>query len=113
MRLPSGEGAAGGRLPGDRGCSSDRRRESNRAARAVRRLFAWLPRIPREQAINDLQVLIDEKMTATGSGACWIDVNPLKSVAVRKEDGSDWLPAVRIGSAGTAVNSKCSIDAGG
>jgi hypothetical protein len=64
-------------------------------------------------AISDLQVLIDEKMTATGSGACWIDVNPLKSVAVRQEDGSGWLPAVRIGSAGTAVNSKCSIDAGG
>jgi hypothetical protein len=64
-------------------------------------------------AIGDLQVLIDEKMTPTGAGACWIDVNSLKSVAVRKEDGSDWLPSVRIGSAGTAVNSKCSIDAGG
>ena len=64
-------------------------------------------------AIVDLQVLIDEQMTPTGSTACWIDVNPLKSVAVRKEDGSDWLPSVRIGSAGTAVNSKCSIDAGG
>ena len=63
-------------------------------------------------AINDLEVLIDEKMTATGSTACWIDVNSLKSVALRKEDGSDWLPSVRIGSAGTAVNSKCSIDAG-
>jgi hypothetical protein len=64
-------------------------------------------------AIGDLQVLIDEKMTAAGSAACWIDVNPLKSVAVRKEDGSDWLPSVPIGAAGTAVNSKCSIDAGG
>ena len=64
-------------------------------------------------AIGDLQVLIDEKMTATGSTACWIDVNPLKSVAVRKEDGSDWLPSVPIGAAGTAVNSKCSIDAAG
>ncbi|MGA2770292.1 MAG: hypothetical protein ABSG26_05705 [Bryobacteraceae bacterium] len=64
-------------------------------------------------AINDLEVLIDEKMTPTGSTACWIDVNPLKSVAVRKEDGSAFLPAVRIGSADTAVNSKCSIDAGG
>jgi hypothetical protein len=64
-------------------------------------------------AIVDLQVLIDEKMTATGSGACWIDVNSLKSVAVRKEDGSDWLPSVPIGSAGTAVNSKCSVDAAG
>jgi hypothetical protein len=60
-----------------------------------------------------VQVLIDEKMTATGSGACWIDVNPLKSVAVRTEDGSDWLPSVRIGSAGSAVNSKCSVDAAG
>ena len=64
-------------------------------------------------AIVDVEVLIDEKMTASGSGACWIDVNPLKSVAVRKEDGSDWLPSVRIGSAGSAVNSKCSVDAGG
>lgn len=64
-------------------------------------------------AIGDLQVLIDEKMTPTGASACWIDVNSLKSVAVRKEDGSDWLPSVRIGAAGTAVNSKCSIDAGG
>ena len=64
-------------------------------------------------AIGDVQVLIDEKMTATGSGACWIEVNPLKSVAVRKEDGSDWLPSVPIGSAGTAANSKCSVDAGG
>jgi type 1 fimbria pilin len=64
-------------------------------------------------AIVDLQVLIDEQMTPTGSTACWIDVNPLKSVAVRKEDGSDWLPSVRIGSAGTAVNSQCSINAGG
>jgi hypothetical protein len=64
-------------------------------------------------AINDVEVYIDEQMTSTGSTACWIDVNPLKSVAVRKEDGSDWLPSVRIGSAGTAVNSKCSIDAGG
>jgi hypothetical protein len=64
-------------------------------------------------AIGDLQVLIDEKMTPTGSGACWIDVNSLKSVAVRKEDGSDWLPAVRIGSADTAVSRQCSIDAGG
>jgi len=61
-------------------------------------------------AINDLQVLIDEKMSS-GSAACWVDVNSLKSVAVRKEDGSDWLPSVRIGSAETAVNSKCSIDA--
>jgi hypothetical protein len=64
-------------------------------------------------AIGDLQVLIDEKMTSTASAACWIDVNSLKSVAVRKEDGSDWLPSVRIGSADTAVGSKCSIDAGG
>lgn len=64
-------------------------------------------------AIVDLQVLIDENMTATGSGACWIDVNSLRTVAVRNETGSDWLPSVRIGSAGTAVNSKCSIDAGG
>ena len=64
-------------------------------------------------AIGDVQVLIDEKMTATGSGACWIDVNPLKSVAVRKEDGSDWMPLVRIGSTGAAVNSKCSVDAAG
>jgi hypothetical protein len=64
-------------------------------------------------AINDLQVLIDEKMTATGSSACWMDVNSLKSVAVRSEDGADWLPSVRIGSAATAVNSKCSVDAGG
>jgi hypothetical protein len=64
-------------------------------------------------AIVDLQVLIDEKLTATGAGACWIDVNSLKSVAARKEDGSDWLPSVRIGSAGTAVGSKCSVDAGG
>ena len=64
-------------------------------------------------AINDVQVLIDEKMTATGSTACWIEVNPLKSVAVRTEDGSGWLPSVRIGSAGTAVSSKCSIDASG
>jgi hypothetical protein len=64
-------------------------------------------------AIVDLQVLIDEQMTPTGSTACWIDVKPIKSVAVRKEDGSDWLPSVRIGPAGTAVNSKCSIDAGG
>jgi hypothetical protein len=63
-------------------------------------------------AIEDVQVLIDEKMTATGSGACWIEVHSLKSVAVRNEDGSGWLPAVRIGSPGTAVNSKCSIDAG-
>jgi len=63
--------------------------------------------------ISDLQVLIDETMTASGSGACWIDVNPLKSVAVRKEDGSGWLPSVRIGSAETAVNSKCRVDAGG
>jgi hypothetical protein len=64
-------------------------------------------------AINDVEVLIDEKLTATGSTACWMDVNSLKSVAVRKEDGSDWLPSVRIGSADTAVGSKCSIDAGG
>ena len=64
-------------------------------------------------AIVDVEVLIDEKMTATGSGACWLDVNPLKSVAVRTEDGSDWLPSVRIGSAGSAVNSKCSVDAAG
>jgi len=64
-------------------------------------------------AINDLEVLIDEKMPATGSSACWIDVNPLKSVAARKEDGSDWLPSVPIGSAGTAANSKCSVDAAG
>ena len=64
-------------------------------------------------AINDVEVLIDEKMTATGSSACWIDVKPLKSVSVRKEDGSDWLPSVPIGSADRAVNSKCSIDAGG
>jgi hypothetical protein len=63
-------------------------------------------------AIVDVQVLIDEKLTATGSGACWFDVNSLKSVAVRKEDGSGWLPSLRIGSAGTAVSSKCSIDAG-
>ena len=64
-------------------------------------------------AIVDLQVLIDEKMTATGSGACWSDFNSLRTVAVRKEDGSGWLPSVRIGSADTAVGSKCSIDAGG
>ena len=64
-------------------------------------------------AINDVQVLIDEKMTATGSGACWIDVNPFKSVAARKEDGSDWQPSVPIGSAGTAVSSKCSVAASG
>jgi hypothetical protein len=65
------------------------------------------------KAIVDLQVLIDERLTATGSGACWIDVNSLKSVAARKEDGSDWLPSVRIGSAGAVVGSKCSVDAGG
>jgi hypothetical protein len=64
-------------------------------------------------AIKDLQVLIDEKMTSAGAGACWIDVNPLRTVAVRKEDGSAWLPYVRIGSAAAAVNGKCSIDAAG
>ena len=64
-------------------------------------------------AIKDLQVFIDEKMTSAGDGACWIDVNSLMSVAVRKEDGSGWLPYVRIGSADTAVGSKCSIGAGG
>jgi len=64
-------------------------------------------------AINDVEVYIDENLTPTGSGACWIDVNSLKSVAARKEDGSDWLPSVLIGSAGRAVNSKCSVDAGG
>ena len=64
-------------------------------------------------AIRDLQILIDEKMPAAGSGSCWIDVDPFKSVAARKEDGSDWLPLVRIGSAGTAVNSKCGVDAAG
>jgi hypothetical protein len=64
-------------------------------------------------AISDVQVFIDEKMTSTGSGACWIDVDPLKSVAARKDDGSGWLPAVRIGSADTVVNNKCSIDASG
>jgi hypothetical protein len=64
-------------------------------------------------AINDVQVLIDEQMTATGSTACWIDVNPLKSVAARKEDGSEWLPSVPIGSSGTAASSKCSVDASG
>jgi hypothetical protein len=63
-------------------------------------------------AIVDVEVLIDEKLTATGSGGCWIDVKPLKSVAVRTEDGSDWLPSVGIGSADRAVNSKCSVDAG-
>ena len=55
-------------------------------------------------AIKDLQVFIDEKMSSAGDGACWIDVNSLKSVAVRKEDGSDWLPSVPIGSASTAVS---------
>ena len=64
-------------------------------------------------AINDVEVYIDENLTPTGSGACWIDVNSLKSVAARKEDGSDWLPSVRIGSTGTAVGSKCSVDASG
>ena len=64
-------------------------------------------------AVGDVQVLIAEKMTPTGSGACWIDVDPLKSVAARKEDGSGWLPSVRIGSADKAVSSKCSIDASG
>ena len=64
-------------------------------------------------AIADVQVLIDEKMSATGSGACWIDVNPVKSVAARKEDGSDWLPSVRIGSSDTAVGGKFSVNAGG
>jgi hypothetical protein len=64
-------------------------------------------------AISDVQVFIDEKMTSTGSGACWIDVDPLKSVAARKEDGSGFLPSVRIGSADSAVGSKCTVDAGG
>jgi hypothetical protein len=64
-------------------------------------------------AINDVEILIDEKMTASGSGACWIDVNPLKSVAARKEDGSDWQPSVPIGSAATVASSKCSVAASG
>jgi hypothetical protein len=58
-------------------------------------------------------LLQDTAFPQHGSGACWIDVNSLKSVAVRKEDGSGWLPSVRIGSADTAVSSQCSIDAGG
>jgi len=62
-------------------------------------------------AIHDLQVLIDARMTPTGSGACWIDVNSLSSVAVRTEDATAWLPYVRIGSAGTSANSKCSVAA--
>ena len=64
-------------------------------------------------AISDIEVYIDEKMTASGSGACWMDIDPLKSVAARKEDGSGWMPSVRIGSADKAVSSKCSIDASG
>jgi hypothetical protein len=64
-------------------------------------------------AINDLEVLIDERMTAKALSACWIDVRSAKSVAVRNEDGSDWLPFVPIGSAKAAANSKCSIDASG
>ena len=65
-------------------------------------------------AIGDVQVLVDESMTATASGACWIDVNSIKSsVAARTEDGSDWQPSVPIGAAGTAVSSKCSVDAAG
>jgi hypothetical protein len=42
-----------------------------------------------------------------------MDIDPLKSVAARKEDGSGWMPSVRIGSADKAVSSKCSIDASG
>jgi len=28
-------------------------------------------------AIGDVQVLVDESLTATASGACWIDVNSI------------------------------------
>jgi len=62
--------------------------------------------------ISDLQLYIDENMTPAGSGACWIDVNSLKSVAARKDDGSGWLPSVRIGSPDAAANGACSVDAG-
>ena len=64
-------------------------------------------------AIGDLEVLIDEKMTEKALSACWIDVRSLKSVAVRNEEGSDWLPSVPIGSAEAAVNSRCRVDATG
>jgi hypothetical protein len=64
-----------------------------------------------EAAIADVQILFEEKMTPAASGACWIDINGALSVAVRKEDGSTWLPTVRLGSGGTAGNSRCGVRA--
>jgi hypothetical protein len=62
-------------------------------------------------AIGDLQILFDEKLTPTGAGACWIDVNSSKSVAVRKDDGSAWLPYLAIGAPGSSANRACSVTA--
>jgi len=64
-------------------------------------------------AIANIQVLIDEKMTATGSGGCWIEINASKFVAVRNEESTGFLPAVAIGSPGIAADSKCSVPAAG
>jgi len=104
MRLPPGERAAGGRLPGDRGCSSDRRGESHEWGGPFAGFSRGRLASRGATALSTWRFLIDEKMTATGSGACWLDVNPLKSVAVRTEDGSDWLP--RFASARPAAPSQ-------
>jgi hypothetical protein len=63
--------------------------------------------------ITDIQVLFEEKMTATSRGACWVEVNSSKFVAVRNEESTAFLPGVAIGSAGTAAGSICSVDASG
>jgi len=64
-------------------------------------------------AIANIQVLIAEKMTATASGACWIEINVPKLVGVRNEENTGFLPGVPIGSTGTATDSKCSVPAAG
>ena len=63
--------------------------------------------------INDVQFLVAEKMTPSGAGTCWIEVNAMKTVAVRKDDGSVFMSPVAIGSAGAAANASCSVDAAG
>lgn len=66
--------------------------------------------------VADVQIIIDEKLpgnTAQSAGACWIEINALKSVAVRTEDGAGFQKPAAIGALGDLSNKSCKVSAAG
>ncbi len=66
--------------------------------------------------VADVQILIDEKLPATiaqSAGTCWIDINSLKSVAVRTDDGTAFQKPAAIGALGDVSNKVCKVSAAG